>query len=487
MPDGQNNPYNLSDKDRRDLTAIRSKLPQGDPRRTKIDRLVGPEATVGATPSPWSAPGMKSAALTARDKLIQYLPTIGGTVGGLLGASAGGGVASAGTAALGAAAGGAGGEDLRQSLTEYFHPEDRRMTAGESARGIGGQAVEQGVSELGGRGLGKVFAPSAEKTAAHLYYAGQLGPREDLEAVLPEIRATEKGAPAKTVDDFIQVVGQAKKKIGDEVDAAMKAPVVAGGKSVPLGDMEGDSVPIANRIETLIAQHPSDVEMSPVRIRAIQERANKYVMKNPNGRVTEIRPHTYAWLTDRREVLNKELNSFYALITPADKAQYLAAHPNFEIDKAEADAIRDVIYPKMDRAAGKPAGYFETLQKKRGALIGIENQTKRNLATLRTKTKIARGGPPMERAHAYATSGGKIGMTTRMASLLKSPNVEKPANKAVAQAFGHTPTANVARALGLGTPAGAEVMAFPLRMLFNPDQPEPEEVPMPDSSNSGQQ
>ena len=481
MPNGQNNPYNLSDKDRKDLTAIRSKLPQGDPRRAKIDRLVGPEATARATPSPWSASGLKSTALTARDKLIQYLPTIGGTVGGIIG-GAGGGPGAILTGAAGAAAGGAGGEDLRQALTEHFHPEDRRMTLAEALRGIGTQGAEQGVAELGGRGIGKVFAPSAEKTAAHLYYAGQLGPKEDLEAVLPEIMTAEKGAPAKTVDDFVRVLGQAKNKIGSEVDAAMKTPVTWGGKSVPLGDMHGDPIPIADKIEALIAQHPSNVAMSPARVRAIQERAKKYVMKDAKGKVTGIQPRTYAWLTDRREVLNKELNSFYSLTTPADKAQYLATHPNFEIDKAEADAIRDLVYPKMDRVAGKPAGYFETLQKKRGALIGIENQTKRNLANLRTKTKIAQGGPRMERAHIYGTSSGKVGAVTRLSSLLKSPDVVKPANKAVAQAFGRTPTATVAQALS--TPVGMEVMSLPLRMLVNPAQPEPEEAPMPNPTGS---
>src|SRR6516225_6138019 len=121
-----------------------------------------PRVSVGAAPDPWSWAGIKSRAMTLRDQTINQLPTVGGIVGGLVGA--GGGIETGPGAVLtgtaGAAAGGGLGEDLRQSLNEYFHPEDRKMTPGEAASNIAGQTAAQGASEFVGRGVGNIFRPA---------------------------------------------------------------------------------------------------------------------------------------------------------------------------------------------------------------------------------------------------------------------------------------------------------------------------------------
>ena len=91
--------------------------------------------------------------------------------------------------------------------------------------------------------------------------------------------------------------------------------------------------------------------MNPNKLKMFKDRALDY-QKNRRS---------YSWLFDRRQVLNEELNRFYSLATPGEQATYLFQHPGFEADKAEADAIRDVIYPQMDRAAQKPAGYYANL------------------------------------------------------------------------------------------------------------------------------
>lgn len=465
MPDGQNNPYSLSDKDRKDLTAIRAKLPQGDQRRAKIDRLIGPEVSVEAAPPAFSWRGIKDKAFTLRDKAVNQLPTIGGILGGIVGGGAGieSGPGAIGTAALGAGAGGVLGEDARQTLTEHFHPEDKKMTPGEILKGLGMEGVGQAAGEASGQMLGRWFRPSLESTMNKLWFAADLGPKTDLDAVMPEITAAEKTNPAKTVGDFVNVVDGAKKKIAAEVDTALMNKVTVPGVKSPvsLGAVSADVTPIADQIQLVAKAHPSDALANPSKIAAVKNRIAKLYST----------PKTYAWLNDRRTVLNRELNRFYAMKTPEAQAQYLFQHPEFEIDKAEADAIRDVVYPQMDKAAGKPAGYFETLQRKRGALMSIEDQTRERVGDLAAKSRKAKGAPMTDPLRAYGSTSGHGGFTTRVGALLGPPNPEKAANKQVARAFEHTPKTSVGKILG--SRPGMEIMSLPLRELFTPSKPQP--------------
>jgi hypothetical protein len=363
------------------------------------------------------------------------------------------------TAATGAAAGGALGEDLRQVATEHFHPEDKKMTPGEALRGMGKEAAGQAAGEATGQTLGRWFRPTLENTINKLWFAADLGPKTDLDAVMPEILREEKGAPAKTVGDFVKVVSGAKDKIGNEVDTAMRHTVNVPGvrNPVPLAAAPANTTPIANRIMQLTASHPSQMITDPEKIAAIRNRATGLYSQ----------PRSYGWLNDRRIVLNDELNRFYSLKTPAEQGLYLSQHPEFEIDKAEADAIRELIYPQMDRAAGKPAGYFESLQRKRGALKSIEKQTQTHLNDLTAKTRKAKGAPINDPAHAYASGSGHVGIYTRLTNL-RAPDVAKRADKQVARAFSHTPGAKVGGILG--TRPGMEVMGLPIRELFTPEQ-----------------
>jgi hypothetical protein len=467
MAGGQDNPYGLSDKDKTDLTAIRSKLSQGDPRRAKIDRLVGPEVSVEAAPPAMSWRGIEDKALTLRDKAVNQLPTIGGILGGIAGGGAGleSGPGAVGTAALGAGAGGVLGEDARQVLTEHFHPEDKKMTLGAALKGLALEGAGQAVGEATGQTLGRWFRPNLESSISKLWFAADLGPKTDLDAVMPEIMAAEKTNPAKTVGDFVNVVDGAKKKIALEVDTALKNQVSVGGKMVPLGSAQADVTPIADDIWKVATAHPSDALANPAKAAAVKNRVAKLYST----------PKSYAWLTDRRTQLNKELNRFYALKTPGDQAIYLSQHPDFEIDKAEADAIRDVVYPQMDKAAGKPAGYFANLQRKRGALMSIEDQTQEHVDALAAKSRKVKGAPMTDPLRAYGSSSGHGGFTTRVGALLGPPNPEKAANKQVARAFEHTPKTTVGKILG--SRPGMEIMSLPLRELFTPSEPQPATAP----------
>ena len=421
-----------------------------------------PAASVEAQPAPFSIAGLKSKAMTLRDKAVNQLPTVGGILGGLAGGSAGleTGPGAVAAASAGAAAGGGLGEDLRQSLTEKLHPEDTPATAKEAIGGMAKEAFGQGLGEATGQALGRWFRPTLESTMSKIFYSADLAPRTELDFVMPEIQAAERSQPVKTVGDFVKVVGEAKTKIGNEVDTALRNEVNVGSNMVPLSSVQTDVTPIADEIQKVAVAHPSDALANPGKIKAVKDRIKTLYST----------PKTYHWLNDRRIVLNDELNRFYSLKTPADKSLYLSQHPHFEIDKAEADAIRDVVYPQMDKAAGKPPGYFASLQRKRGTLKSIESQAQEQVDDLAARSRKARGAPMTDPIRAYGSSSGHGGFTTRLGALLGPTNPAKPANRQMARAFVHTPKSKVGEILG--TRPGMEVMSLPVRELFAPAHPE---------------
>lgn len=426
----------------------------------EINQIVGPpQVSVRAAPAPFSPEGIKGRLMTLRDKAINQLPAIGGAVGGILGA--GGGIESGpgalATGTLGAAAGGGLGEDLRQSLTEHFHPEDKRMSAKESAEKMAGQAAAQGASEFVGRGIGGIFRPAT--SAEKLSFVGDVHPHT-VQRAYDELVKTERlpGNRVLTVGDYLNVLKQTKQRIGSEVSISLRFPVKTPHGPLPLGTLEADTTPVSQALSNLAFKHPSELQMNPAKLKMFRDRALDY-QKNRRS---------YAWLFDRRQVLNEELNRFEAL-DKGDKAIYLSQHPNLEADKAEADAIRDVIYPKMDAAAGKPQGYFRDLQRKYGSVIETEGNADAHIKAVQKKGAMARGGPVSERmgASGYIGESGKPGFAVhRLPKLLAPPRPEKALDKAAKSAFGHSLVTKAGKAISSNP--GVEVLSLPLRELFTP-------------------
>lgn len=450
--------YGLSPQDKTDLADIRKQMAKDDPRRSKIDRLIGPDAPLvdPSKPTKFEQENQGFGRQFAH-RMASYLPAAGGVVGGVIGAGGGipTGPGAIATGAAGAALGGAAGSNIEHTINRWLGF-DAPKTMGEELKAEGKEALIQGGTDLVGGMIGRAVAPSIVKTINKLYYAGKLGPKAELEAVMPEVLAMEKNNPAKTLEEFTGVLKKAKNKIGNEVDIAMRNPVMHNGNMTPLGAVDADVTPVANQINSLAQNHISDITMNPAKIAAAKSRAAAYSS-----------PKTFEWLTDRRIVLNRELNNFYSLTTPAEKAQYLATHPEFEIDKMEADAIRDIIYPQMDKAVGAPSGYTAALQKKRGALMSVEEQSQSNLAKLTKESKAAKGAPQGDRLNAYGTSHGRIGISARLESLIKAPDKLAQADKQVSRAFTHTPGTKVGKILG--SRYGQEGMELPIRTINRTD------------------
>lgn len=442
-------------------TTSNSRPPEGyaedDPKApSNVPRLLSPEwlaraKTISAHPTKFERQN-SGLGRQFTHRMASYLPTVGGTIGGIVGTGGGlpTGPGAALTGAGGAALGGAAGKSVENNLNRLLGF-DAPKSAMDELKSEGTEALIQGGSELVGGMLTKAVAPSLIKTINKLYYAGKLGEKEELEVIMPEVLAMEKANPATTLEEFTEVLKKAKNKIGQEVDSEMLNPIVQNGRQVPLAHADADVTPIKAHIESLITKHPSDVKMNPAKINAIRARASKY-----------LQPDTFGNLTDRRIVLNYELNN-YNKLSDLEKSQYLVTHPEFEIDKAEADAIRDVVYPQMDKAAGKPAGFTEQLQKRRGALLSTEKQATQNFEKLRKESKWSKGSPPGDRLHAYGSSHGNIGVSTKLLSLIRTPDKLSQANKQVSRAFTHTPGSKVGKLIG--TKTGQEGIALPLRTI----------------------
>jgi hypothetical protein len=430
-----------------------------------------------ARPGLLSIAGMKERAYDLVRQGSSYLPTAGGVVGGIVGGVLGTAASPVGTAAgalMGSAVGGAAGEVARQGELHAYGLDkgDPQPTAGKRALNVFDQAMVQAGSEAVGQGAGRLLRPTLSKTIAKLYYAGGIGAHDNgaLESVFEAIAKMEKlaGNKTTTVGSFLQLLDTTKKSIGSEVDSSMMSNVMRNGKPIPLGDAEIVPIKVADPLNALTKSHPSEAEMNPTKLKMFKQRALLYQ-----------KPRSFKWLTDRRIVLNNHLSGLYEK-TPGEQALYLFEHPDLEADRVEADAIRDTIYPEMDRAAGKPPGTTAVLQQRRGSIMSLSKTVDKHLNKLQAKSKAAAGAPVFERSNisSYESTSGRPGLSIhRLTALVHAPNPERAANKKVASAFGHTVGSKVAK--GLSSPVGVEIMSLPLRVLASPEAPEPDEDDQP--------
>jgi len=292
---------------------------------------------------------------------------------------------------------------------------------------------------------------------------GKLGPREDIDAGLPEILKTERepGNKVTTIGNYLNVLKQTKHRLGNEVNLALRNTVKVGDKDVPLSGVEADTTSISDRIRNIESQHPTWEETHPEKLKYLKQRGLMY----------ESKPHSYGWLFARRQELNDELSRFYSLQTTGEKEDFLYRHPNLEADKAEADAIRDLIYPEMDKAAHKPEGYFRNLQRRYGSVISVDNATEKRVEALEAEMRMKRGAPFSERVNVstYGVPPGRVGMAVhRLHGLVFRPDADSILNHTVKGAFGHSALTGTGRILS--SPAFSEVVSLPIRILLEPDE-----------------
>lgn len=395
------------------------------------------------------------------DAVVNKLPAIGGMGGGFIGLIGGAptGLGDIATTVGGAAAGGVLGEDARQYLHEKLHPEERRMSATESALGLVKEGALQGAYELGGQVGGRVlgkgaklvlnkfpdmaealgFADKAAPNAVqHLTASaankGQAGPvLESIAATIGDIEPEILSLPPKqrTVGAFLDAVTKKRSDMHAEYGNALG----------PHANQEVSTQPIADAIRALKKDWMDIPGMGAEEKSAIDRAATQFE-----------RPMTAGQLDSLRQQLNNDLASLYG---KAPNARYTATQGsiNNAIDTTIASGARDVLYPIADRAAGKPAGYFRDLLDREGSLIKLRGILQKRYSDLGGSQAISEVTPgwSKENLSLFAHSGGIPSGIVRVPHDVLFPQREmSEASKHVAKAF-----------------PGMEVNSLPYGVLFS--------------------
>lgn len=456
--------------------------------------------SISAHPKMGTIPWMKEKAYGLLGSAVNQLPTVEGTAGGIVGGVVGGAADILGGewpgAIAGAGIGGAHGEYDRQRLNKLFNldPYAKPETTRNKIYEIGKQGIEQAGAEIFGQMMGKALRPTLDRSISKIIYAGNLSHGTDVmgssnvRKVISDLIATEKNGQGKalTVKDLFNVVHSAKSDIGQTVDLQYALPAVGkNGKTMLLGQVSPNPDPIINAINSKFSSSPSVTVLAKINP-AGPEAA--YLQRLKNEALNYSKHNwTYSELADRRIHLNEEIGAIYAL-PPGEKRVAMLASPDLAYKQAEADAIRDITYPEMDRLAKQPLGTTRAMQEKRGALMSIENEIHHHLGDLQTKVARAQGANPWDKINAsgYITSSGKPGGAVhRVTSLVHTPNALARADKQVAKAFGHGIGPNARRLAS--TPSGMEIMSLPLREYYNPSKPEQKKPEDEDNSTDGPQ
>ena len=178
---------------------------------------------------------------------------------------------------------------------------------------------------------------------------------KDMDLALPEVKAIEVqlGRPIAGVQDLMEAVPLAKRKVRAQYDAIAGPQRMRGINGDPIADAMNRS--IAGKLKL---QNPQAVE----RIREVA--------------ATYRRTFTLEELEDFLKTTNAELESHYAKYPTAQRTQ-LARDPAVAFREAEARALRDTIYNSFD-SPGMGSGPRE-LQRSYGSLMNLERETQRRL------------------------------------------------------------------------------------------------------------
>lgn len=364
--------------------------------------------SVAPSPKKWSWEDIKNRAMTLRDTLVNNLPGAGGMAGGLIGGAAGAesGPGAVGTAVIGAGAGGALGEDARQYLNQHFHPEDRKMGPLESSLRIiaagGGQAAQEATGRLAGKVIGRGmnaigdrFVPEAAfakypilkdvfavgetkspKATQHLTAAASgKGPQAGvtLEAInntLGELEGEIRNLPKsqRTVEGFLNAVNLRKDAMNAESGIAM----------MPIRGKEANTLGIANSIRGLGRSYMANTPEGRAQLAYLKKRATAF--EKPGW--------TYGALDEMRTDLSSQLAKHNA---KGSVAKYTAEKGDLDlaIDNAILNGLRETVYPEMDRAAGKPSGYFEQLKGRQSSLITLQSILDKRVSDLKGSQAVS--------------------------------------------------------------------------------------------------
>jgi hypothetical protein len=244
-----------------------------------------------------------------------------------------------------------------------------------------------------------------------------------IEPVVNDLRAASKGAPPKTIGDFIDTAGKAEKTLNDEFDDSLGK---YGSYRSNLPDVDGN-FPIATAIRMLKDRMPLITDADRAEWNYVNKAASEYE-----------KPITLHELDLKRMQANGRLDAYY---NKSDVGQYAAETKNAQIliDKTVANWVRDNVYPDMDQLTGKPPGYFRNLKSRVGNLMNAQSEAKKFAAKVHRESAVERGSTPMERVRpggAVSMRGGIHGYISNIPQMFRAADPEAEADSAVRAAFG---------------------------------------------------
>jgi hypothetical protein len=241
----------------------------------------------------------------------------------------------------------------------------------------------------------------------------------EVQAVLPDL-ANAAPTPPKTVGDLVKNVDAAKANINNEVGQAM----------FQLRGKKFSTQPIADAIKSHITPDMEMTKEGQQTAKALTKASNEYA----------DRVWTGEQLHHRRIQANADLSSFYK---KGSAAQYgdMNSKIGVIVDKEAGDAIRDIMYPEMDKAVGAPEGYYRGLLTRHGTLIEMGNAVKEQSTALAARTAKIRGGATAgENVSLYQSHIGAPGISAhKIQNIFKKPNPLAKANAQVSRAFSGRP------------------------------------------------
>ena len=168
---------------------------------------------------------------------------------------------------------------------------------------------------------------------------------DDIESEMTQLPPAER-----TVKGFLKSVNSRKDKMNVESGAAMLP--IAGQKTVPTG--------VSQNIRNLAKSYMNNTIEGRRQAKYIIDRAAEYQKPWSYGELDQLRSDLAAQTAKHRA---KDPVAKYA----SEKGDI-----DLQIDNAILDGLRDTVYPEMDRAAGRPQGYFADLKGRQSALITLQ-------------------------------------------------------------------------------------------------------------------
>lgn len=294
---------------------------------------------------------------------------------------------------------------------------------------------------IGALGSKAALGKSTDKTTAKLAFGSGKGSTIPIEATRSDLLKTVSGSGApETVRDFLATVNTTKSNLNQEFTNALG----------PHANQQIVPVDVSRRILDLITPNMQQTAEGRAEAQYIRKAATEFQ-----------KPWTLAQLNSERMGRFADLGSYHNKL-PVGKYMAERGNVNVAIDKAVNDAIKDTIYPMMDRFTGKPAGFFADLQGRVSNLISLQNSLDKQVNELHDVAMRQKGAPLFSRGRIRANigeSGTPRFWMSNVLSALHAPNDEATANKAIRSAFAS------------GASPESFIMALPVKVLLSGEVP----------------